>query len=282
MLDGARIFHVNINCSDLARSRTFYVDGCGLTEGVRTAPEHPQPGDAFGFDRAWWDALILIGANGFDGGAIDLLEWLEPEPTGAPPAELHEPGFQRIGIEVPDVDTAVASGAAHGGTGRGRNGLRDPDGTAVELIEGGPARLAFVAVSCRHLDAIGRLLPRPRVPARSPGWSGADGDLEVVMDAPEPGEVQLRLVGSPDAAMDPGSLAGEGRARPANTLGMWRAALLLPDLDGAVGRLGDAGVELLSDPQSMAMGPGLPELRFVCFRGPDLEVVELIEAPAPG
>ena len=110
MLDGARIFHININCSHLARSRTFYVDGCGLTEGVRTAPEHPQPGDAFGFDRAWWDALILIGANGFDGGAIDLLQWLEPKPTGAPPADLHEPGFQRIGIEVPDVDTAMASG----------------------------------------------------------------------------------------------------------------------------------------------------------------------------
>jgi len=126
VLDGARIFHVNINCSHLARSRTFYVDGCGLTEGVRTAPEHPQPGDAFGFDRASWDALILIGANGFDGGAIDLLQWLEPKPTGAPPADLHEPGFQRIGIEVPDVETAMASGAAHGGTGRGRGPSKCP------------------------------------------------------------------------------------------------------------------------------------------------------------
>ena len=27
----------------------------------------------------------------------------------------------------------------------------------------------------------------------------------------------------------------------------------------------------------MAMGPGLPELRFVCLRGPDDEVIELIE-----
>jgi catechol 2,3-dioxygenase-like lactoylglutathione lyase family enzyme len=281
VLDGARIFHVNINCSRLARSRTFYVDGCGLTEGVRTAPELPQAGDAFGFDRAWWDALILVGANGFDGGAIDLLQWLEPEPTGAPPAELHEPGFQRIGIEVPDVDTAMASGAAHGGTGRGRNGLRDPDGTAVELIGGGPARLAFVAVRCRHLDAsvdFYRVLGFREVVR----LDGPDGDLEVVMDAPEPGEVQLRLVGSPAPATSSGDAADEGRARPANALGMWRVALLLPDLDGAVGRLAGAGIELLSDPQSMAMGPGLPELRFVCFRGPDREVVELIEAPDPG
>jgi hypothetical protein len=31
----------------------------------------------------------------------------------------------------------------------------------------------------------------------------------------------------------------------------------------------------------MAMGAGLPELRFVCFRGPDHEVLELIESPTP-
>ena len=61
---------------------------------------------------------------------------------------------------------------------------------------------------------------------------------------------------------------------------MWRCALLLPDLDRSVGAVRAAGVELLSDPQSMAMGPGLPELRFACFRGPDHEVIELIEQPA--
>jgi hypothetical protein len=57
--------------------------------------------------------------------------------------------------------------------------------------------------------------------------------------------------------------------------------LLLPDLDAAVARLRAAGVVPLSDPQGMAMGPGVPDLRFVCFRGPDHEVVELIESPTP-
>jgi hypothetical protein len=56
-------------------------------------------------------------------------------------------------------------------------------------------------------------------------------------------------------------------------------ALLLPDLDRAVLALRAAGVELLSDPQAMSMGPGVPDLRFVCFRGPDHEVIELIELP---
>src|SRR5450432_4486874 len=97
-LRGARIFHVNVNCSSLERSRGFYVDGCGLAEGVRTTPEAAQSGIAFGLDRARWDAWILVGARGFDGGAIDLLEWQEPAPTGSAPSALCDAGFQRIGV----------------------------------------------------------------------------------------------------------------------------------------------------------------------------------------
>jgi len=65
-LTDGRLFHVNVNCSDLERSRRFYVDGLGLTAGARTATEEAQPGAAFGLDRARWDAWILLGPNGFD------------------------------------------------------------------------------------------------------------------------------------------------------------------------------------------------------------------------
>src|SRR4051794_10894595 len=115
ILEGARIFHVNVNCSDLAKSRDFYVHGCGLAEGVRTTPAAAQPGLAFGLDRARWDAWILVGTNAFDGGAIDLLEWQEPAPTGAAPAALYESGFQRLGLSVPDLEVAIAQAAAFGG-----------------------------------------------------------------------------------------------------------------------------------------------------------------------
>jgi len=47
-LGDARLFHVNVNCSDLERSQRFYTDGLGLVAGVRTAPEVTQPGAAFG------------------------------------------------------------------------------------------------------------------------------------------------------------------------------------------------------------------------------------------
>src|SRR5262249_36611206 len=81
-LSDARLFPVNVNCSILDRSRRFYTEGLGLTVGAHTAPESAQPGTAFGLDVARWDASILLGPRGFEGGAIDLLEWREPRPVG--------------------------------------------------------------------------------------------------------------------------------------------------------------------------------------------------------
>jgi catechol 2,3-dioxygenase-like lactoylglutathione lyase family enzyme len=300
LLDGARIIHVNVNCSALERSRAFYVDGCGLADGVRTTPEHAQSGIAFGLDQARWDAWILVGANGFAGGAIDLLEWLEPAPTDCPPSALYETGFQRIGLLVPDLEVTMANTAAHGGVvwseptthhvpGTGQTRLvlvSDPDGTEVELIEGDATRLSFVGVTCRDLErsvAFYRrlgFLPLERFPSTQSSAPHLHIDhpvsmVEVRMGAPGRGEVDLMLVGFEQPAV---RLA---MPRPANSRGMWRTAMLLPDLDPAVAALRGAGVDVLSDPQSLSMGPGLPELRFVCFRGPDHEVIELIEEPAP-
>ncbi len=298
MLEGARIFHVNVNCSDLARSRAYYVDACGLVEGVHTAPERTQPGTAFALDRARWDAVILVGARGFDGGAVDLLEWQEPLPTGAPPGTLLETGWQRVGMTVADLDAALARVEHCGGTTwrgsdvhhvpRGSDVriafVGDPDGTAIELVEGTNTGLSFVSVVCRDLErsvafygALG-FTERARFPsARADGARlRIDGPLamvEVLMHPPGGGDVNLILVSFEQPA------ARSGARRPANSLGIWRSALLLPDLDPAVAALRSADVELLSDPQAMSMGPGLPDLRFVCFRGPDDEVVELIEQP---
>ncbi len=299
MLDSARIFHVNINCSDLARSRTFYVDGCGLTDGVRTTPERAQPGIAFGLDQARWDAWILVGAGGFDGGAIDLLEWQEPRPRGAAPQELYDAGLQRVGLLVSDLDQAIANGCVHGGVvwsepiehelpngGLVRLAMSsDPDGVAVELIEGDTNRLSFVSVTCSELEAsvafYGALGFRELARFPSATDAGAhlhvDGPVamvEVLMAAPGRGDVHLMLVGFDQPTVR------RSAPRSANELGMWRAALILPELDRAVTALRHADIELLSDPQSMTMGANLPELRFVCFRGPDHEVIELIEQPS--
>ena len=299
MLEGARIFHVNVNCRDLDRSRAFYVDGCGLRDGVRTTPEQAQSGTAFGLDRARWDAWILVGAQGFEGGAIDLLEWQEPAPAGGAPNALHDAGFQRIGLLVTDIEAAIASATANGGVAWSEplvheipSGgtvrivlMSDPDGVALELIEGNANRLSFVSVTCRNLERsvayyqqLGfRELARFPSTNESASHLRVDGPVamnEVLMRAPGGGDVHFMLVGFARPAVV------RGDRRPANTVGMWRMALIVPGLDDAVTALRAAEVELVSEPQSMSMGAGLPELRFVCFRGPDDEVIELIEQPA--
>jgi catechol 2,3-dioxygenase-like lactoylglutathione lyase family enzyme len=298
-LAGARIFHVNVNCSNLERSRRFYTEGLGLAVGAHTAPEHAQPGTAFGLDTARWDASILLGPRGYEGGAIDLLEWHEPRPIGGPPTSLSESGFQRLGIRVPDIERAAEQVRACGGsvwsapqvhTRPDGNEIRivlanDPDGTAMELVEGGPAALSFVAVACSDLEVSHAFYTSlgfrevARFTSNKPDGAHLriDGPVdmeEVVLLAPGGGDVLLILAGfrTPTCI--------EAAPRAANTLGMWRAALLVTDLDAAVETLGAKAITTISPPVSMAMGPGLPELRFVCFRGPDGEVTEFIEQPS--
>jgi catechol 2,3-dioxygenase-like lactoylglutathione lyase family enzyme len=297
-LGDARLFHVNVNCSDLERSRRFYTEGLGLEIGARTAPEVAQPGAAFGLDQARWDASILLGPRGYEGGAIDLLEWHEPTPTGAAPARLLETGFQRLGLRVPDLDATIARVRELGGSvwseplvhalpagGEIRIVfIGDPDGTAIELIEGGPASVSLVAITCADLDlsltfysALG-FREVARYPSENPDGAHlrVEGPVamdEIVMSAPGGGDVLFMLVGFRAPACEPAA------PRVANALGLWRAAFLVADLDTAVVELARQRIETISAPVSMAMGPGLPTLRFVCFRGPDGEVVELIERP---
>ncbi len=298
MLGGGRLFHVNVNCADLARSRQFYVEGIGLVEGVRTTPGAVQDGSAFGLESAQWDAWILLGRRGYEGGAIDLLQWQAPAPLGAPPSAPNDNGFQRLGFGVPDLDAAMRSLTHSGGTVWGEPTVHrsdvagevrvvhasDPDGVAVELFEGRGPELTFVSVVCSDLE-------------RSLAWyaalgfeeiarfssSGADGAHlrldgayafhEIMLAPPGGGRVSVLLVGfdAPPARSAP--------LRPANALGIWRAAFLVPDVDGAHAEFASAGIAAISTPVEMAMGPGLPGLRFVCFRGPDGEVLELIETP---
>jgi lactoylglutathione lyase len=295
MLDGARIFHVNVNCTDLVRSRRFYVDGLGFTEGVRTAPAAAGPGDAFGLARAWWDAWILVGTKGFDGGAVDLLEWREPRPEGAAPPTVHQRGFQRLGVRVPDLDAAIAGVTATGGEIWGAphahtapDGreiplvfVNDPDGVALEVMAiGGPA-LAFVAVTVADLErSLGfytSLGFERRASFNSDNPDGAnlriDGRVafeEAFLTAPGGGDITLILV-----AFDEPKVIDAGE-RAANDVGIARLAMVVPNLDAAIAAL---PVETVSPPVTMPMGEGLPDLRFVCFRGPDGELLELIEQP---
>ncbi len=295
---------MNVNCRDLDRSRAFY-EALGLRASVRTAPGGVQSGAAFGLDRAQWDAWILSGADalagagaGAGGGVIDLLEWQEPAPTGEPPGDFHTQGWQRMGVLVPDLDGAINAVTEAGGSVWGAPSFHggepaegairlvvanDPDGTIVELVEAGGPLASFVGLVCADLErsvawykALGF-----REAARFGGTNEDSAHLhidgpsafdEVMMTAPG-GGLSLILVGfttPPITGATP---------RPANAVGIWRVALLVDDLDTEVAELDRRSIELISRPVEMSMGADLPQLRFACFRGPNHEVLELIEQP---
>ena len=151
---------------------------------------------------------------------------------------------------VRDADTTCGfqslrfgSAGAAAGAGAGRS-VADPDGVEVELVNGPPG-LAGITIGCSDL-------------ARSRRFYSEVVDLGSF--------VELRR--------------GTGRApAAANTLGPWRMALGTADVDADVEWLKRAGIPCLSEPVDMAMGPGLPVLRFVLFSDPDGTMLELIERP---
>jgi glyoxylase I family protein len=296
----SRVFHVNVNCSNLERSLAFYRDLLGLTQGAHTVPAAPQPGGAFGLDEAQWDAWILSDARGFDGVAIDLLEWQVPPPTRAPYPAANHLGFQRLGFATTDLDGAYARltaagvdcfGPPHDVDVGGTDGLRafvctDPDGTAIELVSGDANRLAFLAITCSDLErstafyrdvlgfnALARFAPGPRDESALRLGAEAEWEMSYLDDPRHSFSFGIDLMqwkrpkseGSPYAA--------------ANNLGIYRMALFTDDIDRDHDELQSHGVRCVSPPALLEMGPGLPELRALLFPDPDGAMLELIESP---
>ncbi len=300
-----RFFHVNVNCSDLERSLGFYRDLVGLRPTVRTRPERPQPGGAFGLDEVQWDAWIMAGDDAPGGVVLDLLEWQVPRPTGSPPASVTELGLGRLCILTDDLAGLhqrlieaghdVWSPPIH--VDLGVEGMvapelfvcSDPDGTPVQFVGADSTRLAHVNVNCsdlersRHFycDVLGldaRVRSRPLRPQPGAGFR-MSGD--VAWDA--------WFIGAPGAGASEFVIdlvewkqpPPTGRARRrANELGLFRLALLTDDIQRDHAALVDAGAVCYSPPVELEMGPGLPsDLRALFFEDPDGTCVELIESP---
>lgn len=293
----SRIYHVNVNCSDLERSLAFYRDALGLRPMMRTQPRSPQPGQAFGLDEVQWDAWILCGDAGPATPVLDLLEWKVPKPASAPVTDPTTTGFNRLAFTTPDLDALHArltdAGVAvwseprrlaleHGGELR-MFVCSDPDGTQVELLEGADTRMSHVVIGCADIDRsrryytdiIGMSAQRSVHTARQPGTVfGIDGDIELhaelLVDPATGFVVELVEWLRPQAT--------PGRSRRANELGIFRMAWHTDDIDDDHDVLVDAGVECYAPPASLDMGPGLPEVRALFWEDPDGACLELIEA----
>ena len=299
------VVHVNVNCSDLARSLRFYRDLVGLAPLVHTNPL-PQDGAGFGLPgRVAWDAHLLHDARGPLGPAVDLLEWKQPPPAGKPAAEANQLGMFRLCLSVPDVDAVYARLVAarvpclsppveapiSPGLAVRFFCARDPDGTAIEFIQapGAPQelRLMHVNVNCSDLArsadwyrevlglaTLGRSSPGP-VDGAGFGWHGPcewQAEFLAVAGAPEPFIVDLLEWKTPRPTGAP--------ARAANQLGLFRLAFLVDDAKAAHAELLRHEVET-SPPVWLEMGPEVPidGLWAVFFRDPDGTCLELIQRP---
>lgn len=141
------IYHININVSDLDRSRAFYE-----MLGFRVVDEFDQAGEpdldrGLGYDYTDCRAIFMaIGRNRFE-TVLDIAEWREPrsEHRGQ---RLHNLGAPRIAIRVKHIDKVVealrAKGVAFISDIQQLNFLarkarfaccHDPDGMVVEFVE---------------------------------------------------------------------------------------------------------------------------------------------------
>ena len=304
-LDILSVVHVNVNCSDLARSKAFYGELLGLTSQTHTLPSEPQDGEGFGMSgKVLWDAHMMHDSRGQAGPCIDLLEWQIPKPSGRPYPSANHLGFGRICLSVRDLDAFYERLRSQGvdclgapTTARVNDEvtakvlcLRDPDGTLLEVVEdanGPDVRLVHVNVNCSDVAQSSawyqRVLGFDRVGGSSPGPS--DGAVLGL-----PGQVEwdahfLAPRRAPDSFMIDLLEWKEPKpvGRPyadANNLGIFRMAFLVESCAESYEELKRLGVDC-PPPAWLEMGPEIPidGLWALFFPDPDGTCLELIESP---
>jgi catechol 2,3-dioxygenase-like lactoylglutathione lyase family enzyme len=143
-----RIFHFNINCTDLGRTLPFYqMLGFRVVLDFGEGMESREMAEAFGLDRARIKGCHLRLGEGPTATRIDLLEFQEPGPAGAPYSHLHHTGIARMCLKTRNIWQAWRDLKAQGveflsepkllpGTSVSIVCFKDPDGTFLELLEG--------------------------------------------------------------------------------------------------------------------------------------------------
>jgi catechol 2,3-dioxygenase-like lactoylglutathione lyase family enzyme len=146
-----RLLHVNVNCSNLARSAAWYEELLGLEAIARSSPG-PVDGAGFGWsEKCEWRAEFLAVPGAPAPFVIDLLEWTLPRPCGAPYVAANHLGLFRLAFLVEDAHAWHAELVRAGVTtsppvwlelgpqvpvpGLWALLFRDPDGTCLELIQ---------------------------------------------------------------------------------------------------------------------------------------------------
>jgi glyoxylase I family protein len=143
------ILHININCEDLEKSRSFY-ELLGFCPVIQFPEgEYPEIGKGLGVGRHRVKGLLMRIGNDERATMLDLLQWLEPQSGGTAARPAFAQGIARIALHTADIDLEYgrlrAAGVAFitepihvvGPTGvPGKFAcFKDPDGNLLEFIE---------------------------------------------------------------------------------------------------------------------------------------------------
>ena len=141
--------HVNINCRDFERSKSFY-EMLGF-ELFWQVPETNtlEVAQAVGMSKEYRVSGALMRLKCNHSVVIDLLEWIEPRDESAPYDNLYRPGLARLALSTTDLradyqfllDQGVralsepAEVRVTDSHGSRFFCFQDPDGTFLELVE---------------------------------------------------------------------------------------------------------------------------------------------------
>ena len=141
--------HININCSDYQRSKTFY-EMLGFKE-YWPVPETKteEVAAAVGRPKYQVEGALMALQNAAQPMVIDLLEWKSPRDDSSPYPNLYRPGLARIALASADIDAdyaylveqgvEVLSAPVNVHTSEISYArffcFKDPDGTFLELVQ---------------------------------------------------------------------------------------------------------------------------------------------------
>ncbi|MGL5938795.1 MAG: VOC family protein [Waterburya sp.] len=143
-----RIFHCNINCTNLERSLEFYkMIGFKVILDFKNGMSSEAMAKAFNLPQAELRGVHLVLEDSANAPRIDLVEFQKPKTEGKPYSHLHNTGVARICLLAKDINRVYEDLKTKGvnffsepqrlpGTDVTIACFTDPDGTVLELLEG--------------------------------------------------------------------------------------------------------------------------------------------------